>query len=76
MVDDHVANLKKIRDRLRDDRRELAAKLAARIGKGDDPDEIEFTDLGEMQLSLEAIERAIEDEEKQGPGRAPRAAAD
>ena len=56
---DHTANLRKARERLVEDRRQLAADLAKPFQRGDDKKRELFTAI---QSAIDAIDQAIEDE--------------
>ena len=58
---DHTANLRKARERLVEDRRQLAADLAKPFKRGDERKRELFTAI---QSAIDAIDRAIEDERK------------
>ena len=61
MSEQHAALLKKARDRLVEDRRELAKIIAAPFEREKTHDaRVRFVD---MQAAIEAVNRAIEDEE-------------
>jgi hypothetical protein len=55
----HTANLRKARERLLEDRRQLAADLAKPFKRGDERKRELFTAI---QSTIDAIDQAIEDE--------------
>lgn len=61
MANKHVENLEKAAESMREARRALAAEIAE---DGADADENDLADLADLQRNLEAIERAIDDEQR------------
>jgi hypothetical protein len=65
MSEQHVALLKKARERLVEDRRNFAKIIAAPFEREKTHDA--RTRFIEMQMAIEAVDRAIEDEEDNDP---------
>jgi hypothetical protein len=65
MSEQHVALLKKARERLVEDRRNFAKIIAAPFEREKTADA--RTRFIEMQMAIEAVDRAIEDEEDDDP---------
>jgi hypothetical protein len=65
MSEQHVAMLKKARERLVEDRRNFAKIIAAPFEREKTADA--RTRFIEMQMAIEAVDRAIEDEEDDDP---------